>query len=122
VRAAGLCRVGLPGTAFTTEQPFLTDRLAAHGLAVLVPEAGERAEGTGVIYAELCRGVVRPESREASRGVIRRLVERGAEGVILGCTEIELLIGADDVDVPVFPARRRHVDAVVAAVLDGDPG
>jgi aspartate racemase len=121
VRAAGLCRVGLLGTAFTMEQPFLTDRLAAHGLDVLVPDAADRAEVHRVIYDELCLGVVRQESREAFRAVIRRLAERGAEGVILGCTEIELLIGPDDVDVPVFPTTRLHVDAAVAALLEGDP-
>jgi aspartate racemase len=121
VRAAGLGRVGLLGTAFTMEQPFLIDRLTAHGLDVLVPDAADRAVVHRVIYEELCLGVVRQESRQTFRAVIRRLAERGAEGVILGCTEIELLIGLDDADVPVFPTTRLHVDAAVAAALDGDP-
>jgi aspartate racemase len=121
VRADGLGRVGLLGTAFTMEQPFLTDRLTAHGLDVLVPDAADRAVVHRVIYEELCLGVVRQESRQAFRAVIRRLAERGAEGVILGCTEIELLVGPDDADVPVFPTTRLHVDAAVAAALDGDP-
>jgi aspartate racemase len=121
VRAAGLGRVGLLGTAFTMEQPFLIDRLTARGLDVLVPDAADRAVVHRVIYEELCLGVVRQESRQAFRAVIRRLAERGAEGVILGCTEIELLIGLDDADVPVFPTTRLHVDAAVAAALDGDP-
>ncbi len=117
VRAAGLRRVGLLGTAFTMEQPFLVDHLAAHGLQVLVPEATDRAEVHRVIYEELCLGEVREESRTAYRDVIARLAARGADGVVLACTEIELLIGADDVDLPVFPTTRLHVEAAVAAAL-----
>ena len=117
VRAAGIGRVGLLGTAFTMEQPFLTDRLAARGLQVRLPDPVDRAEVHRVIYEELCLGVVREESRAAFLAVIERLVAEGAEGVILGCTEIELLIGPDDVDVPVFPTSRLHVEAAVAAAL-----
>ena len=117
VATAGLRRVGLLGTAFTMEQPFLVDRLAAQGLEVLVPEPADRAEVHRIIYAELCRGIVREESRQAYRGVIDRLVARGAEGVVLGCTEIELLLGAGDVDVPVFPTTALHAEAAVAAAL-----
>jgi aspartate racemase len=120
VLAAGLQRVGLLGTAFTMEQPFLVDRLAAHGLEVLVPEPDDRAEVHRVIYEELCLGVVREESREAYRGVVDRLVARGAEGVVLGCTEIELLIVAGDVDVPVFATTALHVEAAVTAALTID--
>jgi aspartate racemase len=119
VRAAGLHRVGLLGTAFTMEQPFLTDRLAARGLQVRLPDPVDRAEVHRVIYEELCRGIVREESRAAFLAVIERLVAEGAEGVILGCTEIELLIGPDDVDVPVFPTTALHVEAAVSAALDG---
>jgi len=117
VRAAGLGRVGLLATAYTMEQPFLTDRLAARGLHVLVPDPVDRAMVHRVIYEELCLGIVREESRAAFLAVIERLVAEGAEGVILGCTEIELLIGPDDVDVPVFPTSRLHVEAAVAAAL-----
>ena len=117
VRAAGIGRVGLLGTAFTMEQPFLTDRLAGRGLHVLIPDPVGRALVHRVIYEELCVGIVRDESRSAFRAVIERLVAEGAEGVILGCTEIELLIGPDDVDVPVFPTARLHVEAAVAAAL-----
>ncbi len=117
VRAAGLDRVGLLGTAFTMEQPFLVDRLAAHGLEVLVPGADDRAEVHRVVYEELCLGVVREESRRRYREVVGRLAARGAQGVVLGCTEIELLIGPGDVEVPVFPTTRLHVDAAVAAAL-----
>jgi aspartate racemase len=118
VRAAGHRRVGLLGTAFTMEQPFLVDRLAGHGLEVLVPDRDDRAEVHRVIYEELCLGIVREESRQAYREVIDRLVGAGAEAVILGCTEIELLIGPGDVAVPVFPTTALHVEAAVAAALD----
>ena len=117
VHAAGLHRIGLLGTAFTMEQPFLRDRLAATGLEVLVPGPDDRAEVHRVIYEELCLGVVRPESRTAFQQVATRLVAAGAQGIVLGCTEIELLIGADDVPVPVFPTTRLHADAAVAAAL-----
>jgi aspartate racemase len=122
VRTAGLRRVGLLGTAFTMEQPFLVERLTGHGLEVLVPDSDDRAEVHRVIYEELCLGIVRDESRRAYREVIERLVAAGAEAVILGCTEIELLIGTGDVAVPVFPTTRLHVEAAVSAALDaGQP-
>ena len=117
VRAAGVGHVGLLATAYTMEQPFLTDRLAARGLHVLVPDPVDRAMVHRVIYEELCLGIVREESRAAYRAVVERLVAAGAEGVILGCTEIELLISQADVDVPVFPTTRLHVEAAVAAAL-----
>jgi aspartate racemase len=110
VRRAGVRTVGLLGTAFTMEQDFYTGRLAGHGLDVLTPPADDRAEVHRVIYEELVVGVVREESRQAYRDVITRLVERGAEGVILGCTEIELLVGAQDSPVPVFPTTRLHAE------------
>ncbi|MEJ8635440.1 MULTISPECIES: aspartate/glutamate racemase family protein [Streptomyces] len=117
VRAAGLGRVGLLGTAFTMEQDFYRDRLAGHGLDVIVPDAEGRALVHRVIYEELCLGVVREESRTAYQEVIAALVAAGAEGVILGCTEIELLIGAGDSPVPVFPTTRLHAQAAVDAAL-----
>lgn len=120
VRAAGLTRVGLLGTRYTMEQPFLADRLTAAGLEVLVPEAGDRDLVHRVIYDELVLGVVREESRAAYRGVVDRLVARGAQGVVLGCTEIELLIGPDDVAVPTFPTTALHAAAAVRAALAED--
>ena len=117
VAAAGLRRVGLLATGFTMDEQFLPDRLRAHGLDVFVPEAPDRADVHRIIYEELCLGIVRDESRQLYREVVDRLVARGAEGVILGCTEIELLIGPDDVDVPVFPTTALHVEAAVAAAL-----
>lgn len=117
---AGLQRVGLLGTRFTMEEPFLSDRLAAHGLDVIVPAEADRAVVHRVIYEELVHGVVRVESRRAYQQVIARLTGRGAEGVILGCTEIELLVSAGDTPVPVFPTTELHVRAAVDAALVGD--
>ena len=117
VRRGGLGTVGLLGTAFTMEQDFYRDRLAGHGLTVLVPPAADRADVHRIIYDDLCRGVVREQSRRRYREVIAGLVRAGAEGVILGCTEIELLIGAHDSPVPVFPTTRLHVEAAVTYAL-----
>lgn len=117
VRAAGLRRVGLLGTAFTMEQDFYRGRLAAGGLDVRVPDSEGRALVHRVIYEELCLGVVRDASRAAYRRVVEDLVAEGAEGVILGCTEIELLIGPEDSPVPVFPTARLHAEAAVDAAL-----
>ncbi|MEX1286708.1 MAG: aspartate/glutamate racemase family protein [Acidimicrobiia bacterium] len=117
VAAAGVDRVGLLGTRFTMEEPFYRDRLAAHGLVVDVPDTDDRALVDRVIFTELVRGEVRDESRTAYLEVVDRLVETGAEGVIAGCTEIELLIGPDDVEVPFFPTTAIHAAAAVDAAL-----
>jgi aspartate racemase len=116
--ATGLRRVGLLGTRFTMEEPFLRDRLVEqHGLEVLVPGAADRAVVNRVIYEELCLGVVREESRAQYRAVIERLVMEGAEGVILGCTEITLLVGQGDSPVPLFDTTRLHALAAVEFAL-----
>jgi aspartate racemase len=120
VTAAGLHTVGLLGTAFTMEQDFYRDRLIRHGLRVIVPETDDRAEVHRIIYDELCLGDVREASRQTYRMVIDRLVRSGAQGVILGCTEIELLISAADSPVPVFPTSRLHVEAAVNAALEDE--
>ena len=116
IKAAGLHRVALLGTAFTMEQDFYKGRLRdVHGLDVLVPEAEDRARVHRIIYDELVAGKVLPESRQAFRDVIERLVAAGAEAVILGCTEIMLLIGPDDSPVPVFDTTALHAEAAVVA-------
>lgn len=117
VHAAGLRRVGLLGTAFTMEQTFYRGRLEDHGLEVVIPGLSDRQEVHRVIYEELCVGLIRAESREAYKAVIERLVAAGAEGVILGCTEIELLVRSEDSPVPVFPTTRLHVEAAVNFAL-----
>ncbi|MFH6781240.1 MULTISPECIES: aspartate/glutamate racemase family protein [Methylobacterium] len=114
IRAAGLSRVGLIGTAFTMEQDFYKGRLASrHGLDVLVPGADDRAVVHRAIYEELVRGRAEPSSREAYRAVMARLVARGAEAIILGCTEIMLLVGPEDSAVPLFDTTALHAAAAV---------
>lgn len=117
VRAAAVDTVGLLGTAFTMEHDFYRGRLAEQGLTVLVPDAADRSQVHRIIYDELCLGVISEGSRRIYREVIARLVEAGAHGVILGCTEIELLVGAADSPVPVFATTRLHVEAAVAESL-----
>ena len=118
VRAAGIETVALLGTAFTMEQDFYRGRLAErHGLTVLVPEAEDRALVHRVIYDELVAGVVREESRAAYRSVIARLVASGAQAVILGCTEIMLLVDQSDSAVPLFDTTALHAAAAVELEL-----
>lgn len=105
----GITTVALLGTAFTMEQQFYRERLEEyHGLDVLVPEDDDRAEVHRVIYEELIAGQVNDTSRETYREIIARLVERGAQGVILGCTEIMLLIDQSDSPVPIFDTTELH--------------
>ena len=114
VRAAGLSTVGLIATAYTMEEDFYAGRLRdLHGLGVLVPGSDERRLVHDVIYDELCVGVISDASRCAYRSVIANLVERGAEGILLGCTEIGLLIGARDADVQVFDTTILHAQRAV---------
>ncbi|MEU3708804.1 aspartate/glutamate racemase family protein [Streptomyces catenulae] len=117
VRAAGVRKVGLLGTAFTMEQDFYRARLETGGLEVLIPNSEDRALVHQVIYDELCLGTVSEESRTEYRRIIGNLVAAGAEGIILGCTEIELLIKAEDSPVQIFPTTRLHAEAAVHAAL-----
>ena len=120
IKAAGLSRVGLLGTAFTMEQAFYKGRLAGRfGLDVLVPGDEDRTVVHRVIYEELVQGRVEPASRDAYRGVIARLVERGAEAIILGCTEIMLLVCPEDSPVPLFDTTAIHAQAAVERALSG---
>ncbi|MFE8582610.1 aspartate/glutamate racemase family protein [Sphingomonas sp. NCPPB 2930] len=118
IKAAGLRTVGLLGTAFTMEQDFYKGRLAErHGLDVVIPDAADRAEVHRIIYEELVAGRILDTSRDRYRAVIRRLVEAGAEAIILGCTEIMLLIDAQDSPVPVFDTTALHAHAAVKRAL-----
>lgn len=120
IRAAGLRTVGLLGTRFTMEQDFYVGRLEErHGLAVLTPPAEDRALVHRVIYEELVLGRVLEASRAAYRRVIEDLVARGAEGVILGCTEIAMLVGPEDARVPVFDTTGLHARAAGAWAVAG---
>ncbi len=112
VRAAGLSRVALLGTRFTMEQDFYRDRLAAGGLDVLIPDEAARSEIHRIIYDELCRGEVQQPSRAAYVRIIKVLQERGAQGVILGCTEITMLVRSADTDLPLFDTTAIHAAAI----------
>jgi aspartate racemase len=118
VQTANLQRVGLLGTRFTMEQDFYKARLQnAFGLDVLVPEPRDRDEVHRIIYQELCLGQVHGASRDIYRSVIQRLIGQGAQGIILGCTEIGLLVGANDSAVPLFDTTALHAQAAVDWML-----
>jgi aspartate racemase len=116
-RQAGLSRLGLLATRFTMEQPFYRDRMRARGLEVLVPDVAGREVVHRIIYEELCRGIVTEDSRARIRDVIGELGAQGAEGVILGCTEIELLISPSDCAIPVLATTALHAAAAVDAAV-----
>jgi aspartate racemase len=114
VKRAGLQRVGLLGTRFTMEDDFYRGRLASrHGLQVVIPDSADRDAVHRIIYEELCLGDIRPESRTQMIAIIGRLAELGAEGIILGCTELGLLLGNGDSRVPIFDTTRIHALAAV---------
>jgi aspartate racemase len=118
IKAAGFRKVGLLGTAFTMEHDFYKGRLAdQHGLGVIVPDEEDRATIHRVIYEELVAGQVLPSSRDVYRAIIARLVEDGAEAVILGCTEIMLLVRPEDSSVPIFDTTALHAAAAIATAL-----
>ena len=120
IKAAGFTTVGLLGTAFTMEHDFYRGRLEKmHGLTVLTPDADDRLAVHDIIYRELVAGQVLDASREVYRGVIARLIARGAQAVILGCTEIMLLIGPDDSAAPIFDTTQLHALAAVKRALGG---
>jgi aspartate racemase len=120
IAAAGLGTVGLLGTRFTMEQDFYRSRLAErHGISAVVPDAEERRYVDRVIYTELCCGVISEESRARFRTIIAGLVRRGAEGIVLGCTEIPLLVTAEDATVPLFDTGELHARAAVEFSLGG---
>lgn len=117
----GVRRVGLIGTRFTMEQAFYRERLEAQGIQVLVPGAQDRADIHEVIYTELCLGIIRPESRQRYLAILDTLKAEGAEAVILGCTEIALLLRPSDTDMPLYDTAAIHArKAVDWALAPGD--
>jgi aspartate racemase len=110
IQTAGVNLVGLLGTVFTMRERFYRDGLARFGVDVLVPDAGWQERINEVIYSELCRGEIRPESRQMFLGVIEELRKRGAQGVVLGCTEIPLLVRPQDCDLPLFNTTLLHAE------------
>jgi aspartate racemase len=118
IREAGLTRVGLLGTRFTMEEPFYRERLQErHGLEVIVPRAEDRTLIHRVIYEELVLGRIRPESRSEYQRIVRDLVAEGAQGVILGCTEIGLLLRPEDTETPLFDTALIHAEAAADFAL-----
>jgi len=114
VAASGLTRVGLLATAFTMEEAFYVERFASYGVEVVTPDAEDRSEVSRIIYEQLCHNDIRGDSRRFYVDVVERM---GCAGVILGCTEVELLIRPGDVGVPVFPTTQLHVAAAVDFAL-----
>ena len=122
ILAAGFRKVGLLGTAFTMEQEFYRGRLEKkYGLDVLVPNVGDRRIVHDIIYKELVAGEIRPESRMAYREVIARLISQGAQAIILGCTEIMLLVSTEDSAVPLFDTTTIHALAALDRALAPTP-
>jgi aspartate racemase len=117
VLSAGLSTVALLGTRYTMELPFYRDRLAEAGITALVPDEPDRTVVHDIIYRELVRGIESEESRAAYLSAIGRLRDAGAQGVIAGCTEIELLVRESDLDCPLFPTAKLHALAAVEAAL-----
>lgn len=113
----GLTEVGLLGTTFAMSRSFFTDRIAAHGLTVHVPDPRHHETVNRVIYDELVHGKVLDGSRRTMVGLIDELWDAGAGGVILGCTELELLVRQADADIPVFPCTTLHVAAALDRAL-----
>jgi len=111
--------VGLLGTQFTMEKTFYQEALARKGITVLVPDAKDRQYVNAVIYNELVAGQIRDESRAGFAAIIDKLAARGAEGVILGCTEIPLLISETDAALPLFDTTAVHAEAVLHSALEG---
>jgi len=119
VRAAGPSTVGLLGTAFTMTEPFFVNRLRDHGISTVVPRTGDRGAVNSIIFDELVVGEIRDISRRDVLAIIDRLATDGAEGVVLGCTELELLVAPTDTAVPLFRTARLHAEAAVRFALDG---
>lgn len=117
IRQKGLRTPGLMATAFTMEQTFYTDRLVAEGLDPLIPETVDRAQIHRIIYDELCRDVVTDESRSSYVAIASRLVDQGADCLILGCTEVGMLLNQSNVSVPVFDTTLVHCEIALTLAL-----
>ena len=119
---AGLHTVALLGTGYTMRDPFYRDHMATRGVTTVVPDEADIAEVHRIIFEELGRGIIRSESRETLQSIVGGLAAGGAQGVIAGCTEIPLLLRAQDVHVPYFDSLTLHVEAALAFSLDSQPG
>ena len=118
IKEKGLKKVALMGTKYTMEADFYRKRLVEiYGLDVIVPPEEERNIIHNIIFDELCQGIINPSSKEKLQHIINSLVSQGAEGIILGCTEIPLIIKQDDIDVPVFDTTRIHAEAAIEMAI-----
>ena len=113
IQGRGLSTVGLLGTRFTMEKSFYQDALARNGISTLVPDAGDRAYVNRIIYDELVAGQIRDESRAGYLAIIRKLAEQGAQGIVLGCTEIPLLVDEASAGIPLFDTTQIHAEAAL---------
>ncbi len=118
ILAKGIARVGLLGTRFTMEQTFYVDRLASHGVECVVPTASQRIEVHRIIFEELCKGEISDTSRQTLQTICVDLFTHGAAGIVLGCTELPLIIKQDDVALPLFDTTTLHALAAVDFALD----
>lgn len=117
IRAAGFSRPGLMATAFTMEQAFYTGRLTAAGLTPVIPDTADRAETHRIIYEELCKDITTPQSRATYVEIATRLMDAGADCLILGCTEVGMLLSDDNSPLPVFDTTLIHCDSALEAAL-----
>lgn len=117
IQRQGLTKVGLLGTRFTMEQNFYKDGLKRHGISTLIPDADDRQTIHTIIYQELCKGILSPESKAACLDIVSRLTSRGAEGIVLGCTEIPMLIKQEDTPVRLFDTTYIHAREVASYVF-----
>ncbi|GAA3520920.1 aspartate/glutamate racemase family protein [Aquimarina addita] len=119
IKAKGLKKIALLGTKYTMEKDFYKDILNAHGIEVLIPDSKDRETINQIIFQELVLGIVKEKSKESYQRIIKSLAMKGAEGVILGCTEIPLLIKQEDVDIPIFDTTKIHAERAVEMALEG---
>ncbi|MBL0387698.1 aspartate/glutamate racemase family protein [Tumebacillus sp. ITR2] len=117
IAAQGLKRIGLLGTKYTMSMDFYRERMKQHGIELLVPPVDEQTEINRVIFEELCQGIVKKSSRDAYQETVRDLKSRGAQGIILGCTEIMLLLNQDDLPLPMFDSTTLHVQKAVELAM-----
>ncbi|MCW3975716.1 MAG: aspartate/glutamate racemase family protein [Candidatus Bathyarchaeota archaeon] len=119
IKSKEIKKVGLLGTKFTMEQEFYKERLkSAHGIEVIIPDAQDMEKVNKIIYEELCRGKIKESSKELLKQIIEGLVDEGAEGIVLGCTELPLLIKKEDSSVPIFDTCSLHAKKAVEISLE----
>jgi aspartate racemase len=117
IKEYGFTKVGLLGTKYTMEQDFYTSKLVEQGIEILIPEKEDREAVNHIIFEELCLGEIKGKSKDIFQSIIEKLIQNGAEGIILGCTEIGLLIKQEDCNVPLFDTTIIHTEAAIKKAL-----